>query len=666
MSRFERFELPVNKVQEYPLVFEATTPEECSLFQDVRRYQSVTTHLDVRIITVDGKIQLEPGMTQIPMSKLSGSEKKEFIEYLKLRITRGDNIGSSWAFFRPEEKKRPLVAFGANVVFRNAATGQARAIHLLNELQKSGPRVNLIIKALAVMVIITLVGAGGYWGYTQFLSNKSFNISKFLPGPSSPEMKFYREMFPDLYSWLNSERPDQKEIAEALLKPEFITDLMKGMDQDFYKDEENDGEFKGNRLILFTYFNYNTHVKEALKAYQYKLDDTEFGRLGRIYSCDTSGYTSNVFYFKVGDLDIERPRINQFLTENMISYTDYKRLRDTQGFSNLLKNDSISYQLKNVLSEVYTFSPLKVAAPLDEIDWYLLVRRGNGGKVNFAAFFKRGESTMIPREISSQLMRTPQPAPHRTAPTEGDGRMASVATATANEIETNEGSVQKTETRAHSNIQRFTWYTIDDDQKRALHLRQSAIGYFTEKIGQTFKLEVIGRKIEALQLKPIQGHFPIAVHQELLMEDSKGKYGIQCYDPITSLVLSNVIDTSSFKESNNISLKRDPIQINTSLVQLSRDDSSSTQAINISPGKSSIVNRFKSVDQFRGTLANGEHVTFEKAENNLFNPFTFMVYDDSITFSYRHDIDGMEFAIQKTVLKIVTSSDGGYQIIEIK
>ena len=57
MSRFERFELPVNKVQEYPLVFEAITPDDCSLFQDVRRYQSVTTHLDVRIIPVDGKIR---------------------------------------------------------------------------------------------------------------------------------------------------------------------------------------------------------------------------------------------------------------------------------------------------------------------------------------------------------------------------------------------------------------------------------------------------------------------------------------------------------------------------------------------------------------------------------------------------------------------------------
>ena len=474
------------------------------------------------------------------------------------------------AFFRSEEKKRPLVAFGANVVFRNAATGQARAIHLLNELQKSGTRVNLIMKALAVMVIVALVGVGGYWGYTQFLSGKSFNMSKLLPGPSSPEMKFYREMFPDLYGWLESEQPDQKEIAESLLKPEFITDLMKGMDQEFYKDEESDESFKGNRLILFTYFNYNTQVKETLKAYQYKLGDTEFGRLARIYSCDTSGYASNIFYFKVGDLDIKRPRINQFLTENMISYTDYKRLRDTQGFSDMLKNDSISYQLKKVLSEVYTFSPMKVAAPLDEIDWYLLVRRGSGGKVNFAAFFKRGESTMIPREISSRLMRTPQPAPHLTATTEEGGHMKSAATATANEIETNESSAPKPETLAHANIEGFTWYAIDDDQKRALHLRQSAIGYFTEKIGQTFKLEVIGRKIEELSLKPIQGHFPIAIHQELLMEDSKGKYGIQCYDPITALVLSNVIDKSSFEESSNVSLKRDPIQINTSLVQLSK------------------------------------------------------------------------------------------------
>lgn len=665
MSRFERFELPVNKIQEYPLIFETITPEGCSLFQDVRRYQSVTTHLDVRIINVDGKIQLDPGMVQVPMGKLSGSERKELIEYLKLRITRGDNIGSTWVFFRPEDKKKPLVAFGANIVFRNAATGQARAIHLLDELQKSGPKLTFIMRAAAAVLAVFLVVAGGYFGYTKFLSGASFSVSKLLPSPSSPEMKFYKKIFPDLYDWLDSKQPDLQEMAKALLKPEYIADFMKGLAHDAYKGEDEADDLRANRLILFVYFNYNSGVTSALQEYRYKLEETEFGRLARIYSCDTSGYKSDIFYFKVGDLLLDRSRINQFLTENMISYTDYTRLRDAQGFSDMLKNDTISYQLKNFLSDVYTFSPLKVAAPLEDIDWYLLVRHVNKNKIDFAAFFKRGESTLIPREISSRLMRlnphpvstTVPPASITTKKEDDDTPLELTASAASGSLSLSESNLP---------TEGFVWYAINDDQRKALNLRKSAIGYFTEKIGQTFKLEVIGQKIGELELMPIQGPFPIAIHRDLLMEDSKGKYGVQCYDPITALVLSNVIDKSSFEESDNLSLKRDPIQINTTLIQLSKDDSSSTQAINISPGKRSVVDLFKTVDRFRGKLANGESVTFEKAEQNLFNPFTFMVYDDSITFSYRHDINGMTFAIQQTVLKIVTSPDGGYQIVETR
>ena len=119
---------------------------------------------------------------------------------------------------------------------------------------------------------------------------------------------------------------------------------------------------------------------------------------------------------------------------------------------------------------------------------------------------------------------------------------------------------------------------------------------------------------------------PVTVHRELLMGDSKGKYGIQCYDPITSLVLSNLISKSSFEQENKVSLKRDPIQVNTTLVQLSKDDSFSTQAVNITPGKYGIVKLFEPQDSFRGRLNNGNTITFEKATTNLFNPFSFMVF----------------------------------------
>ncbi len=679
MSRFEQFELPVSRIQEYPLIFEVATPEQCSLFQDVRRYQSITANLDVRIINVDGRIYLEQGMIPVPMSKLSNIEKKELSDYLRLRLRRGDNIGSSWIFFRSEANKKPLIAFGANVVYKNSSTGQARAAGLLTELQKSGPGINLLVKILISLIIAGLLGSTGYYGYhnfiKSFIKNKSFNIGKYLPGPESDEMEFYQIMFPDIYEWLYSDVVDQQIIAKEILKPEYIKDIIACMEKDFYKESdnsENSENYRGNRLVLFVYFNYNAKIKEALKNYGSKLENTEFGRLAGIYSCDESGYSSNIFYFKVGDLELKPTRINQFLTDNMISYNDYKRLRDNEAFSRMLEKDNITFRLKNFLSDVYTFSPLKVGAPIEDIDWYLLVRRDNGGKVNFAAFFKRGESTLLPREISNKLTALPrqtlplQTLSRQTLPLKSPLSIAPIAATLKGEISGGDSSARKDITGGYAvEGDIFTWYRIDDNQKRVLNLTNDAIGYFSEKIGQASKLKAVDQKINELELEKIEGHFPLVIHRELLMEDSKGKYGIQCYDPVTSLVLSNIISKSSFEKSSNISLKRDPIQVNTSLIQLSRDDSTSTQAINISPGKAGIVNMFKKIDSFRGKLATGAAVKFQKADLNLFNPFSFMVYSDSITFSYRHEINGMEFAIQKKVLKIVKSSDGGYQIIKL-
>lgn len=632
MGRFERFELAVNKVQDYPLVFEVVIPPECSLFQDVRRYQSITSHLDVKVINIDGKVQMEHGVEPVPMSKISSAERKEFIEYLRLRISRGDNIGSSWVFFRSENKKKPLIALGANVVHKDSATGHAKAMHLLAELQKSGPGIDLIMKIALLIVILALLGGGGYFVYNRFIKGNDFKISgqfslgKYFSGTQSDEMQFYQAMFPDIYEWLYSDVVDEQVIAKELLDPEYVKDIIACMDKSFYQDDTgNSGNTKGanykvTRLALFVYFNYNQNVKDAIEKYRHKLDTTEFARLARIYSCAESGYSSNIFYFKVGDLDIQSPSINQYLTDNMISYNDYTRLRDSEGFSEMLKKDDINFRLKNFLSDVYTFTPLKVQNPFDEIDWYLLTKTSSGGKISFAAFFRRDESTMVPRDISSELM---------------------------------------------GQSDAFVWYKIDEDQKKELNLKDSSTIGFTDKIGQNFKLEVIERKITELSLEKIEGKFPVAVHRDLLMEDSKGKYGIQCYDPVTSLVLSNLISKSSFEAEDKITLKRDPIQINTSLIQLSKDDSYSTQAINISPGKTGIVNLFKNIDHFRGKLANGQDVRFERADINLFNPFSFTVYDDSITFSYRHEISGMEFSVNKKILKIVKSDDGGHQIVEI-
>ncbi|MBF0378740.1 MAG: hypothetical protein HQK72_14850 [Desulfamplus sp.] len=647
MGRFERFELGINKVQEYPLVFEAVIPPECSLFQDVRRYQSLTSHLDVRIINIDGKIEMEQGVIPVPLSKISSAERKELIEYLKIRISRGDNIGSVWAFFRSENRKRPLIAVGANVVYKNPVTGYSRAVHLLSELQKSGNKISTLLKSVVFAIIIAGIAGGGYFAYQGFIKNSDFKLSdklnfgKYFPGTQPKEMQFYKSVFPDIYEWLYSKVVDEQLIAKELLNPDYIKDIIVCMDKPFYKDSGTDTSgsienYRGTRLALFIYFNYNQNVKDALEKYKYKLDLTEFGRLAKIYSCNESGYTSNIFYFKVGDLAIKSPQINQYLTDNMISHNDYTRLRDTEDFSEMLKKDDINFRLKNFLSDVYTFTPLKVENPIENIEWYLLtksypnainlseINNNSNGKINFAAFFKIDESTMVPRDISTELI-----------------------------VHANQGGAI------------FQWYKIDDEQKRRLNLSNNSTMVFTDKAGQNFRLEVIERKIKELELEKIEGDFHVTVHRDLLMEDSKGKYGIQCYDPVTSLVLSNLISKSSFESDNKISLKRDPIQINTSLIQLSKDDSSSNQVLNISPGKTGVVNLFKNLDYFRAKLSNGQDVKFEKADINLFNPFSFTVYDDSITFSYKHEISGMEFSINNKILKIIKSDDGGHQIVEI-
>ena len=622
MGRFDDFELPVEKVQTYPLEYKALVPDSCSIFQDVRRYQSLTANLDVKIIDINGRIVPEQGMTPLSMASLSGGARKEFIEYLKLRVTRGDNIGSRWAFFRSEDKKM-VYAYGANVVDKEAARGQARAIALLKALQRGGPKTVFLLRLLLVIALVSLVMGGGYVIYDKLFKGKSFEFSRGDATPGSPEMVFYRERFPLVYEWLSSDKPDRKKIAETLLNPDYVTDMLTCMNREAYQDlSEADENFRAGRMALFVYFNYNREVARALDRYDMQLEGTEMERLAKVYSCDRSGYTSNVFYFKVGDLNIKHPQVSRFFSDNLVSYKDYQRLRDDKEFAQMLKADTIDFRLKNFLADVYTFSPLKIEKPLEDIDWYLLAGREKGGKLAFAAFFRRGESTLVPRAVASALM---------------SGESASAT---------------------------YTWYTIDDDQKRELKISRDDTVYFTDRIGQSFKLALIADKIKQLRLDKVTTDFPVRVHRELLMEDSKGKYGIQTHDPVTSLVLSNLIRRSSFEKSSNITLKRDPIQVNTTLVQLSRDDSSSTQAVNISPGRSSIVNLFRDADRFQGRLENGRTVKFERADINIFNPFSFMVYNDSITFSYKHEINGMRFEIDEKRLRIVKSVDGGYQIRE--
>lgn len=620
MGRFEEFELSVRKIGDYPLIFEALIPGECNFFQDVRRYQSTTTHLNVQIIDINGQIHLEQDMTQVPMSKLSSSEKKEFLEYLKLRITRGDNIGSSWIFFRNSQQKQ-ITAYGANIVFKDAKKGQEKAKELLTVLQKNVINSASVIKLFTTLLIVALLGYCGCFLYTKVYLEKKVLVNKIIALPDSPEMKFYQNVFPDIYSWKTGEEPFKKAIGKKLLNPEFIRDIITCMGKDYYREQGSNNDYRIVRTTLFIYFNYNLHVIDSIKKYKAKLAGTEFHRLSQIYSCVKSDFSSNIFYFKVGDLALKNSEILQYFKKNMISFHDYKKMRDSEEFSEMLEKDIINFKLKNFLKNIYTATPLKIKMPIKGINWYLAVKTDSNDQLKFAAFFKREKPTLVPQNTGDALLK-----------------------------EQEEQSL-------------YSWYKINHSQAAELNLSAESNIYFTEKMGQALKLEIISKKIKELGLEKIKGFFPVSVHRELLMEDSKGKYGIQCDDPVTSLVVSNLLNKFSFKESRNITLKRDPIQFNTSLIQLSKDISHSTQAINITPGKTGLIELFKNRDSFKATLANGKIVRFEKAERNLFNPFSFMVHSESITFNFKHDITGMEFALEDKTLGIFKSDDGGHEII---
>lgn len=211
----------------------------------------------------------------------------------------------------------------------------------------------------------------------------------------------------------------------------------------------------------------------------------------------------------------------------------------------------------------------------------------------------------------------------------------------------------------------LTWYALDDSQAKKLKLSEPSLTYFTRTTGHARQLEIVKNKINDLGLTALEsGQISVTVHRELLMADTKGKYGIQTHDPLASLVLSNLITKSSFERDNHIALKRDPIQFNTTLVQLSKEDSMSVQSLTITPGTTNIIRLFEPLDNFRATFKDGGKAVFEKASVNLFNPFTYMISKDSITFSFRDNIEGMEIDLGDALLKIVKASDGNYQIIE--
>ncbi len=625
MGQFDEFELRLEKIGDYPLVYDVPIPAASQFFQDVRRYQHSSAHLEVRIIDVDGRITAEPDMVRVPISKLSTGEKKALIAYLKKRLSRGDNMGSDWAFFRPSgsKRKKPVTGYGVNIVHGDPQSGRARAARLLSLLEKDRTGKTLILGLIKYLLILTLILGAGFGIYKYGYLEKSFFFNRLNFDSDSPEMSFYKQVFPQVFSWTKGSDHEQAgytQIAHELLRPEYIQDMQAGLSKDFYRMPQDPEHNIGNRLILFVYFNYNTQIRQAIKQYRLQLEGTEFMRLARIYSCDLSNYASNVFYFKVGDLNIAPSQVSDYVSRNLISLTDFTKIRDNGQFSDLLQKDDIGFQMKRFLEDVYTFSPLRVDASFENIFWYLLTRKDKAGKINFAAFFTRKKATLIPRDMSNILLH-------------------------------------------HPDDPSISWYLLGEDAAANLKLSSKTLRYFSRTAGQGKQLDIISDRIVSLGLTRTKKPLPVAVHRELLMEDNKGKYAIRCTDPITSLVLSNLITRGSFEKE--LPLKRDPIQMNTCLVQLSRDDSLSIQATTITPGKTGIARLFEPIDSFPAVFADGTRVLFEKPEKNLFSSFPFTVFNDSITFGGKQDISGMTMELGKVRLQILRSEDGNYRIEKI-
>lgn len=624
MARLNEFELSVIKVTDSPLIYKIQIPSECTFFQDVRRYQSIAPQMEIRIIPVNGMIELDPDMEPVSFNKLTGSERKALVDYLTVRLARGDNIGYAWAFFRSADKKKSLVAYGGNVVHDDTYLGKERVTALLSLLQKqkgiSTMKRRWFPWIAAVLVISLTVIAGFKYGNLL----KTIPLISSIGNDSGPEMRFYQSVFPNLHAWLHEGKPEQKDLAKKLLKTEYISSMLHTMTLPEYRQEGEEEMNRGNRLILFVYFNYNRQVEELISSRREILAGTEFMRLARIYSTLQSGYASNIFYFKVGDLNIRHTEISNYMQQNMISYPDFKKIRDENAFAELMASDRISYKMKGFLENVYTFTPLRIDTKLDGKSWYLLTRSNSSGNLDFAAFFHQGSATLVPKRIGNLVL-------------EDNGLPEDMA-----------------------------WYAFDDNRAGELKLSDGTLTYFSAETGQSNQLGIIGERIKTLGLSRVaQDLIRVSVHRELLMGDAKGKYGIQTNDPITSLVLSNLITKSSFEQEANVSLKRDPIQFNTTLIQLSKDDSFSVQSVTITPGTTNIIRLFEPLDSFSATFRDGTSTIFEKASVNLFNPFTFMVSRDSITLCFRHDITDMTIEADGTQLKIVKAKDGIYQIVKI-
>ena len=618
------------------------------MIPESERYEYRSDALNVQLVNaIDNTIQLDKNFKQVPFKKLSGRERNSLQWYLQDKLNNGDNAGSQWVFFRSKNQKHPIIAYGANVVYSDIEKGREQAndfLANLNQQRKARRRIFGLLSLLMIAVLSALLWSTYIQDVLPKLmsvfkqgnttaTNKATEIVNIFQG-NDEAMKFYAKVFPDVYAWKSESDEEKKHIADELLQPQYIKQILSHTQGNFWTQKTSFPQTtslpteqytpKAIRFILFDLFNYNEEIHRTWEKNRDRLKDTTFGKLYRKYSFLNTNFSNTILYYKVGDINIEQKDISGYLQEHSIEDQDYKKVREPDITGQFQMTEEIKQKLGELLEAgLHSHIPLKIANPQSN-DWYLCVETENNSQtISFAAFFKKDRYTLVPKEKGKILTMPSLP-------------------------------------------ENFKWYQISPEQATQLKLSDNSTIYLQSGAAQTPRINMLMKKINALGLQ-ITDNLQVQTYHELLMSDDQGKYGLQSNDPITSLLLANLIREESFKDTKKTSLTRDEVSIHIDSIQLSKESTFSDTITNISPGQQDILTAFQKADSFVGKFSNGkQEITFNNIEKDMFTTYGFTIVGNAIVFIRKNEeIDQMTINIGGNDYKII-KDEAEYKIIPTK
>ena len=606
------------------------------------RYEYRSDALNVQLVNaIDNTIQLDKNFKQVPFKKLSGRERNSLQWYLQDKLNKEDNVGSQWVFFRSKNQKHPIIAYGANIAYSDIEQGREQVNNFLahlNQQRKARKRVFGLLSLLMIAAISALIWStyiqdvlpklmGVFKQGNTTAKSKATAVRHILQG-NDEAMKFYEKVFPDVYAWKSDSDEEKKQIADELLQPQYIKHILSHTRGNFWSQAtsspNNQDTPKTIRFVLFDLFNYNEEIHKTWEKYRDRLKDTTFGKLYRKYSFLNTNFSNTILYYKVGDISIEQKDISEYLQEHNIGDMDYKKVREADIASKFQMTEEIKQEFKKFLEAgLHSHIPLKIVRSQDTA-WYLCVETEKSSQaISFAAFFKKDRYTLVPKEKGRILTQMYLP-------------------------------------------DSFKWYQITPEQAEQLKLSDNSTIYLQSGAAQTPRINILMKKISELNLQPIE-KLEVQTYHELLMSDDQGKYGLQSNDPITSLLLANLIREESFKDTKKTSLTRDEVSIHVDSIQLSKESTFSDTITNISPGQQDILTAFQKADSFVGKFSNGkQEITFNNIEKDMFTTYGFTIVGNAIVFIRKNEeIDQMIITVGGNDYKII-KDEAEYKIIPTK